>query len=60
MEMESSKNPAGRTPSVVVTGAARVLCLQGIELAVDTPAAEHRSGNSVYTCLARSAFSMGC
>lgn len=59
MGMESSPNTSSRA-SVIATGAGRVLCLQGIELAVDTPAAEHRSGNSVYTCLARSAFSMGC
>jgi hypothetical protein len=31
-----------------------------VELIVDTPADTYRSGNSVFTCLARSGFSMGC
>jgi hypothetical protein len=38
----------------------RPLSLQGVELIVDTPADTYRSGNSVFTCLARSGFSMGC
>jgi hypothetical protein len=31
-----------------------------VELIADTPADTYRSGNSVFTCLARSGFSMGC
>lgn len=55
MGNESSPNPA-----LVLSDAPPVLSLQGIELGIDTPSDLHRSGNSVYTCLARSAFSMGC
>lgn len=38
----------------------RPLSLQGIDLDWETPADVYRSGNSVYTCIARSGFSMGC
>lgn len=36
------------------------LSLQGTDIELDTPADVHRSGNSIYTCLVMSAFSVGC
>jgi len=36
------------------------LSLQGLSIELETPADAHRSGNSVYTCVLRSAFSIGC
>lgn len=36
------------------------LRLQGLDVIVETPADVYRSGNSIYTCIAMSGFSMNC
>lgn len=53
MAMTAPVSPAPTSPP-------RPLSLQGLELEPETPADTYHSGNSAYTCIARSGFSMGC
>lgn len=53
MAMTTPVSPAPTSPP-------RPLSLQGLELEPETPADTYHSGNSAYTCIARSGFSMGC
>lgn len=59
MRMNASAATIAPAPPATET-TPRPLSLQGLELELETPADTYHSGNSAYTCIARSGFSMGC
>ncbi len=58
MQINASAATIGPT-SPATAPPPRPLSLQGLELELETPADTYHSGNSAYTCIARSGFSMG-
>ena len=50
------ERPVGHGPA----GRPDPLSLQGIDIGPETPADLYRSGNSIYTCVVMSGFSVAC